>query len=309
LENAFADDGEQIIKVLEDPRIKDAAAELRERTRIGTDENGIKIDEMLGKAIRYARANFDSRKEFEIELEAVTSTTVTTDVDSIRKVLNCIMHSMLKNTKGNKIAVAASIKETASGEDFNRYEITVRDNSDVSFDIDPTREFVNGKLKRALQLANGLCDYHFEAQFKGKRALVNMHSGKKGRSCKSDTKGVVHRLGFWIPKPPTEKENDNSQERPGTRNQQRDGLGSESKKVLKLARGLSRRRSTSLRCLMRLSPDESWSWSSRTRFKRCRQECRLRKSHRHPTERQSSNLRDYRKEDPAAYSQESRESF
>jgi RNA-directed DNA polymerase len=232
LENAFADDGEQIIKVLEDPRIKDAAAELRERTRIGTDENGIKIDEMLGKAIRYARANCDSRKEIEIELEAVTSTTVTTDVDSIRKVLNCIMHSMLKNTKGNKIAVAASIKETASGEDFNRYEITIRDNSDVSFDIDPTREFVNGKLKRALQLANGLCDYHFEAQFKGKRALVNMHSGKKGRSCKSDTKGVVHRLGFWIPKPPAEKENDNSQERPGTRNQQRDDLGSESKKVL-----------------------------------------------------------------------------
>lgn len=181
-----------VFNVITDPAIAEQTAALKTETRFGGNpHDASSLRTTVLSAIAYARKQVQ-RNTVEIPEPTIGKTGFYTHVQSIDIVLKRLLHSMLKNTEGDRVEIATYFESHA-------FEICVFDNSTTIIEGSPSREFVNGKLADAIRRSDGLCQYLFEAEFwKGGRTCLDMHSDEiVGQECRKK-QGFAHRLIFSL---------------------------------------------------------------------------------------------------------------
>ncbi|MFC1695221.1 reverse transcriptase domain-containing protein [Pseudomonadota bacterium] len=182
------------VDVMHDERISDATTRLKLGTRFGKKAAGdTQLKGVLEASVKYALKECPDRKDVQFNIDKADGTRFYTDVATIKRVTELLFHSMLKNTRGDRIVIQAGLDPNDEG----FFVLMVFDNANVKLDGSATRDFVSGKLSEVVRLSNGLCDYHIEADFDvNGRVCLDMHDGEIVH-CKARQKtGFTHILRF-----------------------------------------------------------------------------------------------------------------
>ncbi|MBC8197303.1 MAG: hypothetical protein H8E60_05405 [Candidatus Marinimicrobia bacterium] len=122
----------------------------------------------------------------EINVDEINAFGFYTDVTRVKYALKLIIESMLDNSNGNTVFCKTEIQNKA---------IEIFDDNPEPLNILPNRDFVHGKLRKAIYYLIALCDYSIIANFNnGGWKEINMMKDEVTDSV--EYHGFTHRLTF-----------------------------------------------------------------------------------------------------------------